>query len=483
MRVVIASSEFVPLAKTGGLADVIGPLAREMCGLGHDVIVFLPFYKSMDVKKWQPKTIIDNLEISLGSEKYKGRVLVLVLESGERIYLIEQRDFFMRDELYGTSMGDYPDNDKRFIFFQRAVLETLIRTKEVPDVIHCHDWQTGLIPAYLKTLYAGESIFSETASLFTIHNLAYQGNFPPDTLPLTGIGWDEFKFNKLEFYGKISFLKAGVVYADAVSTVSEQYAEEIQTEEFGCGFHDVLKSRKETLYGVVNGIDQNEWNPEKDKEIKFHFDPEHLENKAKNKEILQSENELDVAAKTPLIGFIARFVQQKGLDIVIPAVEELVALGAQLVFLGTGEEAYHRVLRAMGKKHRRHLRIHIVFDSKMAKQIYAGSDIMFWPSYYEPCGLGQMIAMRYGTVPVVRATGGLKDTVTEFNPKTGSGNGFLFEEYTSDRLVIAVKRAMGFYRQPEEWKKIVRNAMRSDFSWTQSAKHYEEIYQKTKVGK
>lgn len=469
----------MPYAKTGGLADVVGTLPQEVRILGHEVIVFIPRYKGVDIQKWGLQSVIDRLEISVGSERETGRVFSHTLEGGTKVYLIDHPEFFCRDGLYGTPLGDYPDNDRRFIFFQRTVCETLLRIGFQPDVIHCHDWQSGLIPAYLKTIYANGALFKKTRTVFTIHNLGYQGNFPPDSLPATGLDWDQFKMERLEFYGKVSFLKAGLVYADMVTTVSERYAEEIQTKEFGCGLEGVLGKRRDTLRGIVNGIDPKEWNPETDPDITAQYSIKSTDKKWINKNSLQKENGLKVDPKVPLAGIVSRLVDQKGIDILIPAIGEMVRLGIQFVLLGTGDEKYHQVLREIAKKGKGFVGIHILFDAKMAKRIYAGCDMLLVPSFYEPCGLAQFIGLRYGTIPVVRETGGLADTIREFNPQTGQGNGFSFKEYSADALLTSVKKALRVFQSEKDWPVLMKNAMKSDFSWTASAKKYIRLYEAT----
>lgn len=480
MKIFTIASEVAPFAKTGGLADVTGSLPLELKKLGHQASIFLPKYKSVDEKKWNLELVLRDLPVPVGSEKLKAKVFRYVSKEEVEYFFLDYPDYFCRDELYGTPLHDYPDNDLRFTFFQRAFLETLKALKITPDIIHCHDWQTGLVPAYLKTLYAKESVFSKTRTIFTIHNLAYQGNFPPDSFALTGISWDQFRFDKLEFYGKVSFLKAGIVYSDAITTVSPRYSDEIQTQNAGCGMEGALTKRSRHIYGITNGLNYEEWNPRKDPEIEAHYHENDIEKKIQNKKFLQKDNKLSVDAKQPLFGFIARLVDQKGLDILLPVLQEFAKSGIQFVLLGTGEERYHQALREIAKKNRGLFGIHIIFDLKMAKQIYAGCDALLIPSYYEPCGLAQMIAARYGTVPIVRAVGGLADTITEFNSETGNGNGFCFLEYTSQGLLGAVRRALEVYRQPALWHRLIQNAMTSDFSWSASAKKYLKLYEETK---
>jgi starch synthase len=375
-------------------------------------------------------------------------------------------------------MGDYPDNDRRFIFFQRAVIEALKKLNLKPDVLHCHDWQTGLIPAYLKTLYQGDPFFKRTKTFFTIHNPAHQGNFPPDSVSITGLSWEEFRYERLEFYGKISFLKGGLVYSDVLTTVSERYAQEIQTREFGCGMEGALLRRREDLFGILNGIDLNEWNPEKDPDIEANFSAKNLIGKQVCKEALQRENRLKVEPDIPLFGFVSRLAAQKGLDLMTSVIEEVARQKWQLVILGTGDEQYHKVLRILAKRHPDYIGLNITFDPRMAKRIFSGSDMFLMPSRFEPCGLGQMISLRFGTVPVVRETGGLRDTIQEFDPNTGTGNGFTFSKYEADDFFAAIERAVQVFRDRKEWAKLIRNGMGSDFSWKVSARRYVELYER-----
>ncbi len=482
MLIVSAASEVSPFAKTGGLGDVTGSLPLALRKLGHQILTFLPRYRTIDIKKNRLSIVIDPLEIPLGKEKLTARIYNARHPSGAEFYFVDQPDLFLRDEFYGTASSDYPDNDRRFAFFQRAVLETLRALSLKPDILHCHDWQTGLIPAYLKTRYAKDALFKKTRTVFTVHNLAYQGNFPPDSLPLTGIGWEEYKMEKLEFYGKVSFMKGGLVYADAVTTVSERYSREIQTEEFGCGMDKVLAHRQDSVYGIINGLDYEEWGPETDKDIAQSYGVESAAKKKINKAALQKSEDFTVDPAIPLFGVISRLIDQKGIDILVASLDALAALGGQLVVLGTGDEKYHHVLRELGRRHRGRFGIHIVFDAARAKHIYAGCDFMLVPSYYEPCGLAHLVALRYGTIPVVRATGGLADTVEEFNPETGKGNGFRFEAYKSEALLQAIERGLAVFKDKKDWNALVHNAMTCDFSWDASAKRYSDLFEKISQG-
>lgn len=478
MKIVSVASEMTPFAKTGGLADVAGTLTKELHALGHDVLAFLPYYRDIDLQAGGFELVVERIDVPLGNDKETARIYHAI-HDGVQVYLVDHPGFFHRDHLYGTATDDYPDNDRRFSFFQRAVLEALKAIRFAPDIIHCHDWQCGLVPVYLKTLYKKDAFFKKTRSVFTIHNLAYQGNFPPDSLPMMGIGWEEFKLEKLEFYGKVSLMKGGIVYSDAVTTVSERYTREIQTKEFGCGLENVFATRTDHLYGIINGIDYKEWNPETDKDIAARFSAASIEKKAASKQLLQRDNGFEENPKIPLIGITSRLVDQKGFDILIPAIEDIIKLGFQIVLLGTGEEKYHKILRGLAKTNKSRLGIHIIFDAKMAKEIYAGSDFFLMPSYYEPCGLGQMIALRYGTVPLVRETGGLADTIDAFDKASGKGNGFVFKEYKTEALLECLRGALEIYKSPGDWSVLVQNAMKSDFSWKASAKRYIEVFEET----
>ncbi|MFH0986138.1 MAG: glycogen synthase GlgA [Candidatus Omnitrophota bacterium] len=481
MKILFLSSEMAPFAKTGGLGDVVGSLAGAVRALGHEVSVFLPRYRSVDIQKLELETAIDYFELIIGNQLEATRVFLKKLDSGVKVYFIEHPDYFMREELYGTLVGDYQDNDRRFTYFQRAALKAAEKLKLAPDIVHCHDWQTGLVPAYLKTPEISSASLRKARSVFTIHNLAYQGNFPPDSFPATGLGWEFYKPDLLEFYGKFSFLKGGLVFADAVTTVSERYSREIQTKELGCGMEGVLAARKDSVTGIINGIDPKDWDPATDADIDAKYDLKDLSGKKLSKAALQKEHNFKVDPSIPLLGFVARLVDQKGLDILVPVLEQLSQQqDVQMVILGTGEDQYHQVLRDFAKKNKKWFGVHILFDPKMAKRIYAGSDMMLIPSHYEPCGLGQIIGLRFGSIPVVRATGGLADTIQNFEPVSQKGNGFLFEDYTSEALHTVLLRSVKIFKQEKLWKALMKNAMGSDFSWDASAKKYEKLYESVK---
>lgn len=477
MKILLASSEVVPYIKTGGLGDVAGTLINEYRKTGTEASAILPLYKKIKQSARDFKLISLGKEITvpLGNSLEKGSLWKGKTPEGADVYFIENRKFYDRDEIYSTSRGDYPDNASRFIFYSRGVLEALKALKLKPDIIHCNDWQTGLIPVYLKTLYKDE--FPKTATLMTIHNLGYQGIFKQSEMPLTGLAPALFNINGLEFHGKINFLKAGILFADIINTVSGNYAKEILTSEYGFGLDEVLRKRRNYLYGIINGIDYSEWNPEEDNFIPAKYSKDDLSGKVICKKYLQKEHGLAVT-NSPLIGMVTRLSSQKGLDIVADAMDMIIGSGVQMIILGKGDESLHRVFSGFQKKYRRNLSVTIGFDNELAHKIYAGSDIFLMPSRYEPCGLGQLIALRYSTIPVARKTGGLLDTIEEYNPSEGTGSGFLFTSYSYTELIKTVKRAKKFFNAKKHWLNLQKNAMSRNFSWPHSAKKYLSLYQK-----
>jgi len=469
----------VPFAKTGGLADVSGALPRAIKADGHDVRVIMPKYRVVDNRKFGLKSLTKSLAIPVGREIAVVSILEGELERGIPVYFIDYGPYFERQELYGTLKGGYEDNAERFILFSRAVLETIKAIEFQPNVIHCNDWQTGLIPVYLKTLYKNDPFFQRTATVLTIHNIAYQGTFPRETLNLAGLSQEEFTPEKLEFYGQVNFLKGGLVYADVLSTVSVTYSKEIQSSpEFGYGLEGVLAHRSHDLYGILNGVDYDEWNPGKDEFIAVNYTIDDIDKKMECKRELLVENNLPVNLNWPFLGMISRLTRQKGLDIVGKAIAEIMDLDLYFILLGTGEEEYHRLFSRIARKYSRKAAIHITFDNRLAHRIYAGCDLFLMPSHYEPCGLGQLISLAYGTAPVVNRTGGLADTIEEFDPEMGKGNGFLLSEYSASALVSVLKRAISVYKRKDSWQKLVKNMMEADFSWAASTKEYLRLYQR-----
>lgn len=476
MKILYASSEVVPYAKTGGLADVSGALPKSIEKLGNDIRIVMPKYKMIDEKKyklkkiaWSIKVLMDNnIEFADVYEAYLPDTKIVV-------YFIANDKYFARDGLYQEKGNDYPDNCERFSFFCKATCEFIKQINWIPDVLHCNDWQTALLIPLFKLKYD----FKATVSVYSIHNMGYLGLFPKEKIFVTGFSWEMFAYDKLEFWDKLCFAKAGLVFADAINTVSETYAKEIQTPEFGCGLHGLLRLRAEVVSGILNGIDFDLWNPETDEVIVKKYGVDSINLKYENKKALQKQNKLSVRATIPLIGMISRLTDQKGFDILAKALEKIMNLKCQLIILGTGDPKYHELLNKMNKKFPKQIGIKLGFDAALAELIYAGSDMFLMPSLYEPCGLGQLISFKYGTVPIVRKIGGLADTVHDFDPKTGRGDGFVFEEYNSGSLLNAIERAIEIYKNKRQWTTIIEKIMCYDYSWEVSARKYVELYRKT----
>lgn len=486
LKILIASPEVVPFAKTGGLADVTGALPNALAKLGHQVKVILPKYRMVDQKKFGLTEVEAGFrQIPVGDASKDVSVKRLVgTGSGEVEWLFLANDeYFDREELYkDQSTGfDYHDNDQRFIFFSRATLEILKTLDWRPDIVHSNDWQSALMVAYLRTLYAGDEFFKDTATVFSIHNLAYQGTFPKSTFEKIGVSQALFyPTSPFEFWGKVNFMKAGICYADVINTVSETYAVEIQSgSEYGYGLEGVLRSRNEDLYGIVNGIDYDVWSPEKDKLIPHSFSVDDLSGKKKNKKSLLKQCGLPGSRKSvPLIGIISRLADQKGFDLLAQIADELLDLNLQMVILGTGDEKYHRLFTAMQAKYPKKISVNLLFDNSLAHLIEAGSDMFLMPSRYEPCGLNQLYSLKYGTVPIVRKTGGLADTIENYDPATGRGTGFLFKNYDPAELLDTVRVALAAYQDGKAWAGLMKNGMEKDFSWDSSARKYVDLYRK-----
>jgi starch synthase len=476
MKILFAASEVAPFAMTGGLADVAGSLPLALAALGHDVRVVLPRYRQVEKETFGLKHAV-TFSVPLSSWKERCDILTGTLGKNVAVYFINKDIYFDRPGLYGTPKGDYPDNAERFIFFSRAIPELCRVLNFKPDIIHCNDWQTGLVPLYVRTLAATIEELHSARTVFTVHNLAYQGVFWHWDMRLTGLSWDVFTPEGIEFWGKMNLLKAGLVYSDVISTVSATYSREIQTPEYGYGLDGVLRKRSSDLYGIMNGIDYDAWDPAKDPALPKPYSVARPSGKQVCKEALQKQLNLP-RVPAPILGMVTRLSDQKGLDILMDALPRILALNCQLIILGTGDEQYHRMLTEAGKGQPDRMRVLLKYDDILARRIYAGSDLFLMPSRYEPCGLGQMHALRYGTVPVVRRTGGLADTVVNYNPRTGSGTGFVFDEYSPVALAACVVRALTEYRRPAVWRHIVRAGMKVDFSWTSSAKEYSKIYKK-----
>ncbi len=472
MKLFFVASEMVPFAKTGGLADVAGALPEALMRRGIEVRVCIPCYRTVREGFGDLREAVKGLKVAFGGERLAADVLETRTSQGVPVYAVEREDLYERPNLYGTSTGDYYDNLERFAFFSRAALQTCRALTFEPDVIHCHDWQTGLIHPLLR-----DSPLS-AKSVFTIHNLGYQGLFPAAKMFVTGLdGKRYFHPEGIEYWGRISLLKAGVVYADAVTTVSPTYAEEIQTPEFGMGMEGVMQARRTSLFGILNGADYTRWDPETDTSIPACYGPSRMAGKTLCKVALLEETGLDSRLEQrPVVGIISRLDHQKGIDMVVDILDDLLSLNVCLVILGTGDKHIEEALRAARERHGDRMALRIGFDEPLAHRIMAGADILLVPSRYEPCGLTQMYAMKYGTIPVVRATGGLEDTVSAYNPGTGSGNGFKFAEAGPKALLKAVQDAVALFPRRARWDGLRKTGMAENFSWDRSAQRYEALF-------
>ncbi|MFC1724507.1 glycogen synthase GlgA [candidate division KSB1 bacterium] len=486
LKILFVSTEIYPFAKTGGLADVSSALPKALKDLGHEIRVIMPKYKFINERKYILREVIRlrDIEIPLGTKtKTLSVKSAFIPDSKVQVYFVDSKEYFGRMGIYvdPKKKKDYPDNADRFIVFSRAVLETLKRLLWAPDVVHCNDWQSALVMYYLRTVYQEEPLLSKAISLLSIHNLGFQGNFPKNVAEKAGIDKSEFTpGSAFEYFDKFSFLKTGINYADIVNTVSKKYAEEIQeSEEYGFGFEGLLRSNKKKLFGILNGIDYSVWNPETDEYIEENYSIKSISRKKDNKIKLLEEAGLKYDENVPLIGMISRLVDQKGFDLIDNAKKELAEMNAQFIVLGTGEEKYHKMFKGLKKKYPDKFAVFLSYDEALAHKIEAGADMFLMPSKYEPCGLNQMISLKYGTVPIVRLTGGLADTIKNYNPKTGEGNGFTFLKYSEDEMIKAVKHAIKLFEDNKEWIKFVKKGMKTDFSWSKSAKNYTKLYEQT----
>lgn len=475
LKVLFAASEVTPFAKTGGLADVAGSLPAVLRRLGHDVRVVMPYYRAVRAGRFEARKLPGSVSVRISEKIVEAEIYEGALPGGTPVYFIAQDQYYDRPELYRTKAGDYEDNAERFIFFSKAILDLPRGTGFMPDIFHCNDWQTGLAPLLMALAEDGSALAS-SRSVFTIHNMAYQGVFWHLDLHLTNLGWEVFHPEILEFYGKINLLKAGMVGADEINTVSRKYAQEIQTPEYGCGLEGVLQSRSADISGILNGADYDEWSPEKDKHIARRYSPQDLVGKKECRKDLLKHFHLQASEKRPVFGIISRLVDQKGFDLIGSVLDALLQSGAALVVLGSGEEKYQKLLKDAAKRFPERVGVHIGFDDALAHTIEAGSDVFLMPSHFEPCGLNQMYSMKYGTIPVVRATGGLDDTVENWDAVACKGNGFKFEPYRADALMGKIQDAMRVYHDEDQWTRLMRNAMACDFSWEKSAAEYEQLY-------
>jgi len=453
-------SEAVPFAKTGGLADVGAalPLALEYCGC--QVIVIMPKYKCVEKSKVKIKRLSEDISYAIIGREIK-------------VYFIENDAYFKREGLYVDRKGDYADNLERFSFFCRRSLDLLKEIDFCPDILHLHDWQASLAAVYLKSVYNTQSFYKRIKCLLTIHNIGYQGIFAQEEFAKLKLDKKLFDINGLEFYNKINLLKGGVIFSDFINTVSPTYAKEIQTKEYGFGLEGLLGERKDVLSGILNGIDYSVWDPDKDEFIFQNFSEVCIEFKTPNKEDLQRTVGLPLNKDLPVLGIVSRLAEQKGFDIFVQSLDELAKLDLQLVILGTGDAKYHQLLKAIAKKYPQKISLHLEFNDPLAHKIYAGSDIFLMPSRYEPCGLGQLISLRYGTIPLVYKTGGLADTINK-------RNGFVFDKYSAEELQSIIKKALAVFKNKKKWNQLIENAMDCNFSWKASADKYIALYAKAK---
>jgi starch synthase len=478
MHIAFAASECVPFSKTGGLADVVGALPRALAALGHQVSVYVPRYRQ--TKLADPQTVVSSITVPFDDKYRFCSVLTAGTTSGVRFYFVDYPPYFDREALYGTAAGDYSDNAERFALFSRAVLEAS-KVLGVPQVFHCHDWQSALVPVMLRTLYAEDPAFRDVATVFTIHNMGYQGLFPPDTLPLLMLPWDLLTISKMEFFGQVNFLKGALVFSDFVTTVSKKYSHEIQTTEYGFGLEGVLRNRAASVSGIVNGVDYDEWNPQTDKFIAARYSAQDLSGKERcKKDLLQTFGVTGADTNVPVIGIVSRFAAQKGFDLIAQIMDRLALEEMIVVALGTGDKLYEEMFQRLNKRFPNKVAAKVAFDNAIAHKIEAGADMFLMPSRYEPCGLNQIYSLKYGTVPIVRATGGLDDTIDPWDARSGKGTGFKFSDYTGEALLGTIKQALLDYQDQSSWQTLMRNGMSRDFSWGASAREYGKIYERVR---
>jgi len=476
MKILFVASEGVPYSKTGGLADVIDGLPRALQQLGHEVMVLLPRYRGNKTKS----TLVSSLTISLDHELRFPAIREGTPDGGVRHLFVDDPDFFDRPQFYGDANGDYPDNAERFAEFSRAAIECAKRIW-LPDVLHCHDWQTALVPVLLRTQYGKDPAVRSLPVVFTIHNLAYQGVFPPTVLRRIGLPDSLLTIDALEFYGNVNFLKGGLIFSDYLATVSRRYAKEIQTAEYGAGLEGVIRNRADRLVGIVNGVDYGAWSPESDPLIAQNYSVHNLTGKATCKKDLLASLRLPAEnLNRPLIGIVSRFVDQKGFDLLAEIADELMKEELAIAALGSGASEYEALFQKLAEKYPARVGVKIGYDNKLAHKIEAGADMFLMPSRFEPCGLNQIYSLRYGTVPIVRATGGLDDTVQRFVPRMQQGTGFKFESYDGTALLECIRGALRIFRDEKAWRALQLNGMNRDYSWKASASAYVTLYEAAK---
>jgi starch synthase len=476
VKILLAGSEMTPFAKTGGLGDVVGALSGVLSEFGHDVTCCVPFYRCVRETANEAKPIGLTLSIPLGDKVVTGDILEMRLAERLRVLFVRREEFYDRSELYHTGERAYEDNVERFLFFSKVVVELLGFNRFKPDVVHCHDWQTAFVPVQVAYRRQTRGPEFDVKTVFTIHNIAYQGIFSGSDFTLTNLPSEFFAPSGLEFYGQMNLMKGGIVFSDAITTVSKKYAEEILTPEGGFGLDPVLEARQEDLVGILNGADYRMWNPAADPVLKQKYGPADLSGKRACRAGLLQRFQVEASDSAPVAAVVSRLTELKGVDILAEAMEGLLKLGVTVVVLGKGAEKYERLFLDLAERFPRRVGVRIEQSEEWAHWTQAGADLLLMPSKFEPCGLTQMYALKYGTIPVVHATGGLDDTISQFDPDSGEGNGFKFAEYSPDALVTAVRQAAVLYKQPKTWQRLMRNAMACDFSWRTSAKEYEKLY-------
>ncbi|PYX29415.1 MAG: glycogen synthase GlgA [Acidobacteria bacterium] len=478
MHIAFVASECVPFSKTGGLADVVGALPKALAALGHQVSIYVPHYRQTRLTDSQ--IVLKSITVPFDDKYRFASVLTTDSSAAVRFYFVDYPPFFDREALYGTSAGDYPDNAERFYLFTRAVLEAS-KILGVPHVFHCHDWQSALLPVMLRTLYSEDPAFRDVANVFTIHNMGYQGLFPPDILPLLTLPWDLFTMSKMEFFGQVNFLKGALVFSDFVTTVSRKYSQEIQTTEYGFGLEGVLRNRAATVTGILNGVDYEDWSPQNDKFIAARYSPQDLSGKVNcKKDLLNSFGMPNADLNVPVVGIVSRFAAQKGFDLISQVVDRMAREEMIMVVLGAGDKPYEEMFQRLSKQFPNKIAVKIAYDNAIAHKIEAGADMFLMPSRYEPCGLNQIYSLKYGTVPIVRATGGLDDTIEPWDVRSGKGTGFKFTEYTGEALLATIKQALLAFRDQSSWQTLMRNGMNKDFSWGASAREYGKVYDRVR---
>jgi starch synthase len=480
MRVLFVASEGLPFSKTGGLADVVEALPKALVALGHEAAVVLPRYRGTKATA----EVMPSVTIPMGGTRLRFPAIADgTLLNGVRYYFVEDPVYFDREGLYGGSTGDYPDNPERYMEFCRTAIEV---AKQVwpADVVHCHDWQTAMVPVLLRTSYGDDPLVKDLPVVFSIHNMGYHGQFGREALADAGIPLELFHPGGIEFFGNVNFLKGGLVYSDYLSTVSRRYAQEIQTPEYGYGLDGVVRTRSDRLVGILNGVDYTAWNPEKDKLIAAKYSAKDLSGKQVCKqELLELFGLSQEHLSRPLIGIVSRFADQKGFDLIAERAHELMREDLVLVVLGTGERKYEELFRALAGAYPGRVGVKIAYDNTMAHKVEAGADMFLMPSRYEPSGLNQMYSLKYGTVPIVRATGGLDDSIEPFDLEHGTGTGFKFREYSGEALLFAVRQALHHYTDERIWKRIQLNGMAKDFSWKTAAAEYAKLYEAARVAR